>query len=102
MPRPVAVGVLAAGAVVLLVACGSNSKRARLPSVAVRTCSIVGSGGLARDYRRRALIYGPLALGNLRTYTARQPLPGSIAERHSADEVIAIVNAGADPCSPAR
>jgi hypothetical protein len=58
---------------------------------------MVGSGGLARDYRRRALIYGPLALGNLRTYTARQPLPGSMRGRHSAYEVIAIVNAGAKP-----
>jgi hypothetical protein len=58
---------------------------------------MVGSGGLARDYRRRALIYGPLALGNLRTYTERQPLPGAMRGRHSAYEVIAIVTAGADP-----
>ena len=36
---------------------------------------MVGSGGLAADYRRRALILGPLALAGLRTYTARQSLP---------------------------
>jgi hypothetical protein len=58
---------------------------------------MVGFGGLAADYRRRALVFGPLALGNLRSYTARQPLPGSISGRFGAYEVIAIVSAGADP-----
>jgi hypothetical protein len=67
------------------------------PSITVRTCSMVGSGGLAADYRRRALVFGPLALGNLRTYTARQPLPGTVGGRSGAYEVIAIVSAGAEP-----
>lgn len=58
---------------------------------------MVGSGGLAAGYRRRALILGPLALGNLRTYTARQPLPGEVDGRYGAYEVIAIVNAGTAP-----
>lgn len=56
---------------------------------------MVGSGGLSANYRRRALIFGPLALGNLRTYTADQSLPGQGAGRYGAYEVIAIVNAGA-------
>lgn len=68
------------------------------PSITVRTCSMVGSGGLSADYRQRALVFGPLALGNLRTYTAQQPgLPGTLDGRYGAFEVIAIVNAGADP-----
>lgn len=58
---------------------------------------MVGAGGLAADYRRRALILGPLALGNLRTYTADQPLPGELDRRYGAYEVIAIVNAAAAP-----
>lgn len=57
----------------------------------------MGYGGLAPDYRRHALILGPLALGNLRAYTATQPLPGRSGKRYGAYEVIAIVSAGADP-----
>jgi hypothetical protein len=95
--RSVAVLLVTAAVGVLFVACGSGSTNRSPPSVAVRSCSMVGSGGLARGYRRRALIYGPLALGNLRTYKAHQPLPGSIRGRHSAYEVIAIVDAGAKP-----
>ncbi len=63
----------------------------------VRACSMVGLGGLPASYRRRALSFGPLALGNLRIYTADQSLPGRIAGRYRAHEVIAIVNAGATP-----
>jgi hypothetical protein len=58
---------------------------------------MVGSGGLARNYRQRALVLGPVAFGNLRTYTAQQPLPGGAAGRYGAYEVIAIVRAGAQP-----
>jgi hypothetical protein len=58
---------------------------------------MVGSGGLQAGFRRRALILGPLALGNLRTYTSRQPLPGKVDGRYGAYEVIAIVKAGAAP-----
>lgn len=59
---------------------------------------MVGSGGLAAGYRRHALVFGPLALGDLRTYTATQPsLPGTLDGRYGAFEVIAIVNAGAEP-----
>jgi len=58
---------------------------------------MVGFGGLAADYRRRALVLGPLALGNLRTYTPTQALPGTLNGRYGAYEVIAIVSAGATP-----
>ena len=94
------VGVLVAG-------CGGSTARRTaavstpaggLPSVAVRTCSMVGSGGLAADYRQLALIYGPLALGNLRTITGREPLPPRAAgRRYGALEAIAIVTAGQEP-----
>jgi hypothetical protein len=67
------------------------------PGDRVRTCSKVGSGGLAGDYRKRALTFGPLALGNLRTYSASQPLPGAVDVRRGAYEVIAIVTAGGQP-----
>jgi hypothetical protein len=60
----------------------------------VRDCSMVGSGGVAPDYRHRALVLGPLALGNLRTYRPDQPLPGAVGPRRDAYEVIAIVEAG--------
>jgi hypothetical protein len=52
---------------------------------------------LASSYRRRALVSGPLALGDLRAYTGEQPLPGTLDGRHGAFEVIAIVNASTDP-----
>ena len=84
-------------AAALVVGCGANSSNRPAASVAVRGCSMVGSGGLAAGYRRRALILGPLALGNLRTYTARDPLPGEANGRYGAYEVIAIVKAGAAP-----
>jgi hypothetical protein len=58
---------------------------------------MVGFGGLAAGYRRRALVLGPLALGNLRTYTPTQALPGTLNGRYGAYEVIAIVSAGATP-----
>ena len=58
---------------------------------------MVGSGGLAAAYRRRALVLGPLALGNLRTYKPDQPLPGAVGPRRGAYEVIAIVKAGSAP-----
>ena len=84
----------------VIAACGGSSVRhaaLKSPSIASRTCSMVGFGGLARGYRRRALVFGPLALGNLRTYTAKQPLPGSLNGRYGAYEVIAIVSAGSRP-----
>jgi len=88
-------------AVFILAGCGGTSSRhpagAAAPAVTLRTCSMVGSGGLAAGYRRRALIFGPLALGNLRTYTAHQPLPGARDDRYYAYEVIAIIDAGAKP-----
>lgn len=90
-------GVLALFAGGVLVGCAGASTSDTGPSVAVRTCSAVGSGGLATDYRRRALIVGPLALGNLRPYTASEPLPGTVDGRYGAFEVIAIVNAGTEP-----
>ncbi len=43
------------------------------------------------------MIFGPLALGDLRTYTAREPLPGTLDGRYGAYEIIAIVTAGAQP-----
>jgi hypothetical protein len=58
---------------------------------------MVGFGGLAPDYRQRGLVLGPLVLGDLREYTARQPLPGEVAGRFGAYEVIAIVQAGTRP-----
>jgi hypothetical protein len=64
-------------------------------SVQVRTCSEVGSDGLAADYRKRALILGPLALSNVRTYEAGQPLPGHVGKRYGAYEIIAVVRHGA-------
>lgn len=82
-----------------LAGCGGSSptRDAAKPAVALRTCSMVGFGGLARDYRSRALVYGPLALGNLRAYSAAQPLPPTLHGRHGAYEVIAIVTARARP-----
>ncbi len=68
---------------------------APVASATVRTCSQVGSGGLATDYRERALVLGPLALSNLRTYDARQPLPGHVGNRYGAYEIIAVVRHGA-------
>jgi hypothetical protein len=58
---------------------------------------MVGHGGLAPDYRRRALLLGPLALGNLRTYKPDQALPGTVGARRGAYEVIAVVNARSTP-----
>jgi hypothetical protein len=81
----------------LVAGCGAKSPSRPAPSVALRSCSMVGSGGLAPGYRRRALILGPLALANVSTYSARQPLPGEVDGRYGAYEVIAIVNAGAAP-----
>jgi hypothetical protein len=86
---------------VALTACGGESlhhQAARsTPSVAVRSCSMVGFGGLQPGWRRRALIVGPLAFGDLRQFTAAQPLPGRIGDRYGAYEIIAIVQAGAQP-----
>jgi hypothetical protein len=76
-----------------LTACGGSAARAA--SVSVRTCSMVGSGGLAADYRERALIVGPLALTNVRTYKASQGLPGHVGKRYGAYEIIAVVRYGA-------
>ena len=83
----------------LLAACGGSAKHATTAraSFFLRTCDMVGSGGLATDYRRRGLVLGPLVLGNLREYTARQPLPGELHGRFGAYEVIAIVAAGTEP-----
>jgi hypothetical protein len=75
-----------------LSACGGAAARAAY--VTVRTCSEVGSGGLAADYRERALALGPLALSNLRTYEAGQPLPGHVGKRCGAYEIIAVVRHG--------
>ena len=61
----------------------------------MRACS-VGFGGLTANYRRSAQLR-TWALGNLRTSTANQSLPGEIAGRYGAHEVIAIVNAGTTP-----
>lgn len=80
-----------------VVGCAGASTNRRSPSVAVRTCSMVGSGGLRPGYRQRALILGPLALGNVGTFTASEPLPGASDGRYGALEVIAIVNAGGEP-----
>jgi hypothetical protein len=76
-----------------LTACGGSTAPAA--SVTVRTCSEVGFGGLAANYRERALVLGPLALGNVRTYEASQPLPGHVGKRYGAYEIIAIVRHGA-------
>lgn len=87
-------------ALILATACGGKSPQlaaASPPSVTVRTCSEVGSGGLAPSYRQRALILGPLALTNVRTYTASQPMPGRIGNRYGAYEIIAVVTHGAAP-----
>jgi hypothetical protein len=90
---------LATVAVLLVsLACGLSAcdgSVTRAASVSVRTCSKVGSGGLAVDYRKRALILGPLALSNVRTYQADQPLPGHIGKRFGAYEIIAVVRHGA-------
>jgi hypothetical protein len=88
--------ILAGTVLAALAGCGAGADQ-RPPAVAVRTCSVVGYGGLAADYRRRALILGPLALGNLRTYRSETPLPGKVGDRYGAYEVIAIVNAGTRP-----
>ena len=58
---------------------------------------MVGFGGLRPGWRRRALLFGPLALGNLREYTPGQPLPGRIGNRYGAYEIIAFAQAGAQP-----
>jgi hypothetical protein len=42
-------------------------------------------------------VFGPLALGDLRAYKAREPLPDGVDGRHGAYEVIAIVDAGTQP-----
>jgi hypothetical protein len=75
---------------------GAGTETAQPRPAAVRTCSMVGSGGLAANYRRRALVLGPLALGGLRTYSPRTPLPPARGARRGAYEVIAILAAGAD------
>jgi hypothetical protein len=81
---------------------GRAGSEARVPArtpaaaAATRTCAMVGFGGLAKDYRRHALVVGPIAFGNLRALSPREPLPVARGERHGAYEVIAIVNAGAD------
>ena len=97
--RDVVFGTVAAAVVVVVVAsgCGGSSHATGPPgsAVTVRTCAMVGSGGLAPDWRRHALILGPRALARLRDYNARQPLPPSVGDRHGAYEVIAIVRAGA-------
>jgi hypothetical protein len=83
-----------------LTACGgasSHPEARSVPSVVVRSCSMVGFGGLRPGWRRRALIFGPLAFGDLREYTAGQPLPGRIGRRYGAYEITAIVQAGAQP-----
>jgi hypothetical protein len=88
---------LAVGA---LTACGgasSHSAVRSVPSVAVRSCGAVGFRGLRPDWRRRALIFGSLAFADLREYTAGQPLPGRIGDRFGAYEIIAVVQAGAQP-----
>lgn len=93
-------GLVALAAAVTLAGCGGGSSASMSSagsSVAVRGCSMAGIGGLAADYRRRALIFGPLALGNLRSYTAQQPLPAALHGRRGAYEVIAIVSAGTTP-----
>ena len=89
--------MLAAGS--FLAACGSTgtSPTTTQLDMTVRGCWMVGSGGLAADYRHRALVLGPLALGNLRTYKPDQPLPGTVGPRRGAYEVIAIVKAGSAP-----
>lgn len=90
--RPLgAAAPLLASLAVGLGACGGSAPTA---SITVRTCSEVGSGGLAADYRKRALVLGPLALSNVRTYKASQPLPGHIGERYGAYEIIAVVRHG--------
>lgn len=89
--------VLALAAAVLVVACGAGAPRRRAPSVATRTCSAAGYGGLRVGWRRRALVLGPLALAYLRAYTARPPLPPTLGDRHGAYEVIAVVTHGTRP-----
>ena len=96
--RYVGAGLVALAVAVTLGGCGGGSSASTStagPSVVVRGCSMVGSGGLAAGYRRRALIFGPLALGNLRSYTAHQPLPPTLHGRRGAYEVIAIVKIAA-------
>jgi hypothetical protein len=88
-------GVIVAGALIAsLAGCGGGTSQ---PAVTLRTCSVVGYGGLAADYHRRALILGPLALGNLRTYRPSTPLPGHVGDRTGAYEIIAIVRADTQP-----
>ncbi|MGH2916416.1 MAG: hypothetical protein ACRDMX_15665 [Solirubrobacteraceae bacterium] len=89
--------VLALAAAVLVVGCGAGAPRRRAPSVATRTCSAVGYGGLRVGWRRRALILGPLALADLRAYTARPPLPPALGDRRGGYEVIAVVTHGTRP-----
>ena len=86
-----AAALLLASLAVGLSACGVSTA----PAISVRTCSEVGSGGLAAGYRARALVLGPLALSNLRTYEAIQPLPGHVGRRYGAYEIIAVVRHGA-------
>jgi hypothetical protein len=91
--------VLAALAASGAAGCGGGSAAhhtAPVASTYTRTCSQVGSGGLAHDYRRHALLLGPVALGNVRSLQAGEPLPGAVGPRRGAYEVIAIVSAGAD------
>jgi hypothetical protein len=94
------VGVGLAVAATLIAACGSTSASQaalRAPSIGVRTCSKVGFGGLAADWRRRAVTFGPLSFPNLRQFTAHQTLPGTLNGRYGAYEIVAVVSAGATP-----
>ena len=93
-------GVGLAVAATLIAACGGSSARPaafRAPSIAVRTCSKVGFGGLAGDWRRRAVTLGPLSFPNLRQFTAQQQLPGTLDGRYGAYEIVAVVSVGATP-----
>lgn len=58
---------------------------------------MVGFGGLRPGWRHSAGIYGPLAIASLRDLTPQQGPPGRLGDRYGAYELIAVVNAGADP-----
>ena len=98
--REAMVGVGVAVAATLIAGCGGSSASPaalRAPSIGVRTCSKVGFGGLAADWRRRAVTFGPLSFPNLRQFTAHDPLPGTLDGRYGAYEIVAVVSAGAMP-----
>jgi hypothetical protein len=94
LPRLREAVALGATLSVALAACGGFGGGAAA-SIFVRTCSVVGHGGLAADYRTRALVLGPLALANVRTYRASQAPPGHVGGRYGAYEIIAVVRHGA-------